>query len=132
MRKIMKISFDFDGTLNDFFDGQNNPFKEKVRKIFKQLLKEGFDVCIITRRYDNDDENKVVFDVANELGLEKSKIHFTNREWKFKTINDLKVNYHLDDDWMDIHNIERYSPDTIGVHLENEKSLKNFYDLIHL
>ena len=46
-----KISFDFDGTLDNDFDGTLNPQKEEIQNICKQLIEQGKDVCIITKRY---------------------------------------------------------------------------------
>ncbi len=47
-------------------------------------------------------ENRVVYDVAEMLGINPENIHFTNREWKFNKINELGIEYHIDDDMTDI------------------------------
>ena len=49
----MKISFDFDGTLDDEFDGGYNIVKEEIQSLAKKYVDEGNDVCIITKRFDS-------------------------------------------------------------------------------
>ena len=72
-----KIAFDYDGTLDDDFDGTFNPVKEKIQSLAKKHVKNGDDVCIITRRYDYnkkfglENEALKVFYKAKELGIEK-------------------------------------------------------------
>lgn len=91
----MKISFDFDSTLE---------FKE-VQDVAKKLILMGYDVCILTTRYEDPSRYafdatqlyQKLFDVANELGIEE--IHFTNMEWKYKTIDKYDIDIHIDDDY---------------------------------
>ena len=78
----MKISFDFDGTLDDEFDGGYNISKEEIQSLAKKYVDEGNDVCIITKRYDSNNrhmgkgnEHIIVYDLAKELGI--TKIYFT-------------------------------------------------------
>jgi DNA-directed RNA polymerase specialized sigma subunit len=106
-----KFSFDVDGTLRDHFgDVHKNPEKEKVREYAKKLIKAGFRVLIITRRFGPDkaqfamkgDEHTEVYDIADEIGVKREDIHFTDREWKYKKLIDLGVNFHLDDDTNEI------------------------------
>ena len=128
---MKKISFDFDGTISRHFDGQPNPFENDVRNMVKHLINEGYDVYIITRRYSNPmmSENRVVYDVAEMLGINPVNIHFTNREWKYEKINELGIEYHIDDDMTDIHYIKEYCKDTKGF-LLNDNGPEGFYNLI--
>ena len=50
-KKLIYISFDFDGTISDEFDNTINPQKEKY-KIARKYILDGHNVCIITKRYD--------------------------------------------------------------------------------
>lgn len=97
----MKVSFDFDGTLDDEFDGEVNPQKEEIQKIAKKFVIDGYDVCIITKRYDESNkslgkknEYLEVYELAKNLGI--SKIYFTNREMKFSDILRLKIDMHFE------------------------------------
>lgn len=96
-----RISFDFDGTLDDEFGGFFNKQKEEIQNLAKKYVKEGHDVCIITKRYGPEfsneglgDEHLVVFNLAKELGI--NKIYFTNRDMKFDKILELKIDRHFE------------------------------------
>lgn len=94
----MKISFDFDGTLDDDFDGTINKQKDEIQSLAKKYVKEGHDVCIITKRYAygkvTPDESFKVFYLAKDLGIDK--VYFTNREMKFAHIINLKIEKHFE------------------------------------
>lgn len=128
---MKKISFDFDGTINDHFDGSLNPFKVDVQNMIKRLVNEGYDVHIITRRYLDPRfrENQIVFDIADNVGINKENIHFTDRKWKFNMVNDLGINFHIDDDESDIKFIDLHCKDCVGFQL-NKKGPEGFYKLI--
>jgi hypothetical protein len=98
----MKISFDFDGTLDDEFGGQiiNNQ-KEEIQNLAKKYIQEGHDVCIITKRYSPEfkdmglkDEYLSVYHLAKELGIDK--VYFTNRQMKFSYIISLGIDIHFE------------------------------------
>ena len=86
------ISFDFDGTLSDDFDGTLNSQKVEIQDICKYLVSQGKDVCIITKRFQ--DESTKVYEIANKLGV--SKVYFTNRELKDTKIQELGVELHFE------------------------------------
>lgn len=97
----MKISFDFDGTLDDEFDGSINSQKVEIQEIAKRYVQEGHDVLIITKRYgpENKDlgktnEHLIVYELAQKLGIKK--VYFTNREMKFSFIIKLNVEKHFE------------------------------------
>ena len=126
---MAKISFDFDGTINDHFDGSGNPFKYKVREILKKLIADGHEIFIVTRRKNETSENHIVFEVAEEIGVERNKIFFTNREWKFSQLSKLGIDFHIDDDIYDIMYINMNTKKIQSVHLRNEDSIEEFYKL---
>ena len=97
----MRISFDFDGTLSDDFDGSFNKQKQEIQDIAKKYVDGEHQVCIITKRYGPEfsnmgitNEHKIVFDLAKKLGIKD--IYFTNREMKFSHILALKVDMHFE------------------------------------
>ena len=106
----MKVSFDFDGTLEN----------EHVQDYAKELIKRGIEVWIVTTRYDanhqhkwirqfpdaewaliydkhNGDPNFHVWGVAEKLGIPKHHVRFTCMEWKHKYLDGTKFVWHLDD-----------------------------------
>jgi len=94
---MLKISFDFDGTLE---------FKD-VQEYAKELIERGYNVCILTTRYsdpskynfDATEQYKYFYDVANELGI--TEIHFTEYQFKFNHIDKFNIDIHLDDNFRD-------------------------------
>lgn len=97
----MRISFDFDGTLDDEFGGILNIQKEEVQNLAKKYISEGHQVCIITKRYGPEmsnqglkNEHLVVLKLAKELDIKE--IYFTNREMKFSHILSLKIDMHFE------------------------------------
>jgi len=103
----MKISFDFDGTLEN----------KKVQDVAKDLILQGYEVCILTTRYSDPSKYKMLwdeseagreqlkkqhqelFDVAKEVGI--TEIHFTEYQWKYTCIDDFNIDVHLDDNFQD-------------------------------
>lgn len=120
------ISCDFDGSLDDNFDGTINPHKKEVRNKVLKLIRRGYDVYIITRRYGPEnssrgaiDEHLVVLEVAKELGIPKEKVIFTNREWKYSSIESIGACMHIDDDKREKYWIERHLPKVKMICLED-------------
>ena len=98
----MKISFDFDGTLEDDFDVVNNQ-KFEIQSLAREYISKGHEVCIITRRYGYENsklgtgnEHLKVYYLSKELGIDK--VYFTNRDMKFGYINKLGINIHFEND----------------------------------
>jgi len=96
---VMKVSFDFDGTLS----------RKDVQKFAKELVNKGFEVWVVTSRYSDEsakskawwwilNQNKNLFDVTNECGIREEHIHFTNGVDKILYLKDKGFLFHLDDD----------------------------------
>ena len=117
----MKVSFDFDGTLS----------RKSIQKYAKDLVKLGHEVWIMTSRYDSIDKYSKenvkdwqiehlpsawtnLFDVADEVGISRDHIIFTNKESKVPYIKEQNFLWHLDDDSLELDAINRYT-DTIGI-----------------
>ncbi len=130
----MNVSFDFDGTLDDEFDGCVNVQKEEIQGLAKKFVRNGHNVCIITKRYDEKNsklgkgnEHLEVFRLANELGIEK--VYFTNRIMKFSYIIDLKIDMHFENSDYEVQLINQSCKDhnCVVVHVESS----NWRDLIN-
>lgn len=106
----MKVSFDFDGTLQ----------REDVQEYAKKLIDRGVDVWVVTTRFDEnhkskwilhfpdapwaheyaahpDDPNYELWEVCHRLGIPRHKVRFTCMEWKYTYLNGTSFSWHLDD-----------------------------------
>jgi acid phosphatase class B len=88
-----KVSFDFDDTLST----------KRGQDIAKRLISEGKTVYIVTRRQETASEE--VYKIADELGIPKSRVHFTNGELKWKTIKRLGIDTHYDNNENEVNKI---------------------------
>lgn len=79
-----KISFDYDDTLEE----------DNIQEIALRFIAEGKEVYIITRRQETDSED--VYDDAEELGIRKDRVYFTNGKMKWETIKRLNIGIHYD------------------------------------
>jgi hypothetical protein len=95
----MKVSFDFDGTLS----------RNDVQKFAKELVNGGHDVWIVTSRFSTEPalakgwywierQNQQLYDVAEECGIPKENIVFTEHVDKIVFLKDKEFLFHLDDD----------------------------------
>lgn len=109
----MKVSFDFDSTLD----------RVVVQDYAKSLINKGYEVWICTSRYDyhnvpnknwSKDSNKDLFLVADSLGIPRERIKFMNMEEKHTFIKGMDFLFHLDDDWIEINWINKYT-ETKGI-----------------
>lgn len=99
----MKVSFDFDSTLD----------RKDVQRFAKELIDDGIEVWIVTSRMSveyakaNLDQftinrveksNLKLFRVADNLGIKREHIHFTNAQFKINFLANQNFVFHLDDD----------------------------------
>lgn len=99
----MKVSFDFDSTLD----------RPSVQGFAKTLINDGIEVWIITSRISIeyakanldqftinrvDKANHKLFRVADNLGIKREHIHFTNAQFKINFLSNKNFLFHLDDD----------------------------------
>jgi hypothetical protein len=134
-----RVSFDFDGTLNEDFFGGKNPHKDEVQKLLVELFNdESFDVYIITRRFGPNNCNKgqkneheVVLNLLNQLNIQlpEEKIIFTNREYKYSFINKLDIDIHLDDDDREHELIKKFTKGS-SVNVQHPKWREKFEELL--
>jgi len=79
-----KVSIDFDDTLDT----------ERGKALAKRLISEGKTVYIVTRRQQTASE--AVYKVADELGIPKNRVKFTNGAYKWETIKHYGIGTHYD------------------------------------
>ncbi len=95
----MKVSFDFDSTLD----------RPSVQDFAKELVNDGIEIWIITSRCTTeyatekgwhwiDKQNLKLFRVADNLGIKRKHIIFTNHASKSEFIKGKDFIFHLDDD----------------------------------
>ena len=81
----MKISFDVDGVLTT----------SQGMALARRKITEGHRVYIITAR--NEERMAAeVYAIANELGIPRLRVYFTNGEDKWRTIQRLGIELHYD------------------------------------
>jgi len=91
---INKVSFDFDDTLST----------ARGQEIAKRVILQGKEVYIITRR--NEYNASEVYRMAEKLGILKSRVYFTNGQYKWMTIKRLEIGTHYDNNIMEINLIK--------------------------
>lgn len=84
---MLKISFDFDGTLN----------LEQIEKLVSKLDHKFFDIYVITSRHKNAHSNHDLWDIVQKLGINIDNIFFLEGSYKWRKILELGINYHFDD-----------------------------------
>ena len=124
----MKISFDFDDTLENF----------NVQKVAKDLKTLGYDVCILTTRYSDTSRynfecsNDEVFEAAKACGI--TEVNFTEYEWKYTCIDNYHIDIHIDDNYRDeVHAINDRCKAKAVLYSRygNDKWEDKLYELIH-
>lgn len=85
-----KVSIDFDDTLDT----------ERGKELAKRLIAEGKTVYIVTRRQQTASEE--VYKVAEQLGIPKSRVKFTNGAYKWETIRHYGIGTHYDNNAREI------------------------------
>lgn len=107
--KKYKVSFDFDATLE----------LASIQRYAAELMERDWvEVWITTTRFENGERYKEykeynfsaleiavihddLWEVAENLGIPKERVHFTNREDKWHYLKGKNFIWHLDDDWVE-------------------------------
>lgn len=97
-----KVSFDFDDTLST----------KRGQTLAKRLITQGKDVYIITRRQES--ASAEVYKVADELGINHSKVHFTNGKMKWETVKRLGIDIHYDNNQQELDLIDK-NTNAVGI-----------------
>lgn len=93
----MRVSFDVDGVLTT----------EAGKRIAKRAIDKGDDVFIITAR--NERLSAGVYAIANELGIPRLRVYFTNGADKWRTIERLDIDLHYDNNQEQVDKIEEFT-----------------------
>lgn len=101
----MKVSFDFDSTLS----------RLDVQTFAKKLVNDGHEVWLVTSRFSDDVlkekwpntklNNVELFKIAEECGIIKEHIIFTNMSSKINFLKGQNFSFHLDDDDVELDDI---------------------------
>ena len=98
-----KVSIDFDSTLD----------RKDIQRFAKKLIDDGYEVWIVTSRLSTEHakanldqltinrvekSNLKLFKVADNLGIKREHIHFTNAQLKVEFLEGKDFIFHLDDD----------------------------------
>jgi hypothetical protein len=134
MKNKIKVSFDFDGTLD----------RKEVQKYAKELINDGYEVWIVTARFSEismyhkefmikyglksiqkDFDN--LFNVAKELCISEDHIDFQNMAPKIEFLFDKDFIWHLDNDPYELYDIDNDDCDckAIDATKDNWKSICN-------
>ena len=92
----MKISFDVDGVLDT----------PQGMALARRKIANGDRVYIITARNESTMSTKV-YEIAKELGIPRLRVYFTNGADKWKTIQSLGIDLHIDNNEEQITKIRR-------------------------
>jgi len=91
----MKISFDIDGVLDT----------PQGMALARRKITEGHRVYIITGR-NEERMSEEVYAIARELGIPRLRVYFTNGADKWKTIQSLGIELHIDNNEEQVNKIK--------------------------
>jgi len=128
----MKVSFDFDSTLD----------RNDVQQFAKELIADEHEVWIITSRHSDEsakskswwwvlNQNKNLFDVANKCGIREEHIHFTNGVDKVNFIKGKGFAFHLDDDIDELILILDNSDPCVPLHVDHFEWKENCLEVLN-
>jgi uncharacterized HAD superfamily protein len=129
----MKISFDFDQTLDQIW----------VQKIAKSFQKSGSELFILTSRendflyregliVDHQNRNLDLIEIAKILEIPWEHIIYTNGEKKFKYLKKYGIDLHFDDDYKEIELINQNKGKGILINLNVSEILFELQNIDNL
>jgi hypothetical protein len=98
----------------DFDDTANTP---NGKELLQKLIDSGVMVHIITRRQQS--ASRAVYDLADEFGIPKDRVHFTNGKLKWEMIKRLGIKKHIDNNPDELKAIKENLPDVIAEKFED-------------
>lgn len=115
----MKVSFDFDGTLD----------RCVIQEYAKELIDRKFEVWICTSRLSDKEApsefwNTDLYTVAKSVGIKKDNIKFCSMSDKYLFFEDKDFIWHLDDDWTELDMISKNTK-TKGISVFGNVNWKN-------
>lgn len=112
------ITFDFDQTLS----------KPHIQEYAKELIDEGYEVWVVTARFDELHKhsyvdvtwnNEDLWEVVDRIGLPRWKVRFMNMRPKYEYLQGTKAIWHLDDDHEELFDIKNNKLKTIGIQVNS-------------
>lgn len=109
----MKISFDFDNTLD----------QPPIQVLCKKFIALGAEVFVTTSRAIKMHSNTIinndeVFEITDQLGIKRENVRFTSYDDKYKYIKDMDI--HFDDDVEQIFLINQFPGKCLGFLFEDK------------
>ena len=128
----IKVSFDFDGTLAI----------KSVQDFARELVDRGIEVWIVTSRTcDEDilernwhwskDQNKILFTIAEECGISKDNIVFTDHVDKINFLKGKGFLFHLDDDVDELMEILKSGDSCAPLNVDHMSWKENCLELLN-
>jgi hypothetical protein len=111
-----KISIDYDDTLST----------QRGKDLARRLINEGNDIYIVTRRYST--EGYDVYRIAEQLGIPRDKVHFTQGRLKWQKLKELGIQRHIDNNPDEIDAIKKNAPLIRADKFEYDNVLPPFVD----
>lgn len=93
-----RVGFDFDNTLST----------EKGQAMALKEIENGNQVFVVTKRSPGM-QSKDVYAVTDKLGIDRSNVHFTYHQWKYKMLNQLNMDIFYDDQDEEISRIKKHT-----------------------
>jgi len=102
----MRVSFDFDGTLESKY----------IQDYARELIERGIEVYVVTSRFGDNEKYKKFYktsinvdvtnsdlrEITNELGIPEERLIFTNMGDKYEYFEKNRdFLWHIDDDWIE-------------------------------
>ena len=130
---MKKISFDFDHTMT----------RNDVRSIAEHLISQGYEVWIVTSRFDNENgkannwnwiptQNEKVFNTAEELGIPTDRIVFTNMIPKIEFLEGKDFIAHFDDDVDELIAIMQSKDKCIPINVNHSEWVSHYEDVLRV
>jgi hypothetical protein len=127
-----KVSFDYDATLS----------RKDVQRFAKELVGQGIDVWIVTSRTSTEDivarnwtwclnQNEIVFEVAEQCGIPKENIVFTDHADKINFLAGKEFLFHLDDDEDELMEIVRSGDKCSPLHANHFSWKENCVEVLN-
>jgi hypothetical protein len=115
----MKVSLDYDGTLSTL----------EGKLLAQRLISQGYTVYVVTSRQDTSNA-AAIYRRAEEVGIPRSRVYFTNGRPKLPTLRQLGIRRHYDNNPDVINEINKTPVGIQGVKFDYQNGLPSYVDQI--
>jgi len=123
----MKVSFDFDDTLQSSLEPDRNfpmnnwhgAINRNIEELVHFHANRGDEVIIVSTRYDIEENKQEIEEFIKIHKLPIKDIFLTNFKWKRNTLKRLKVDMHFDDNLDELKRLKHTS--VKGIHVKDQK-----------